>query len=316
MKERTIKIFDVISPFDFDLTARIFLRGDKQIQAYSDGEYFRVLRMGDKLLLASVRSVGTVDDPKLLVKLGSNNEISKDDVTTAKKLISEIFDVTLDLGPFYQTVASDKIMAKIVRKLNGLKICSTPTAYEALVSSIVEQQISLNVALNIERKLIKKFGEKLTLNTGECEYYAFPTPEKLSLASLKQFRACGLSTNKAEYIRGISKLLSSHKLDLEKMKTMDDRTILKDLLGIRGVGVWTAELTMIRGMQKYDTMPADDLGLRRCIAGYYTDGKLVSSEQARAIADKWEPWRGYASFYLIVAEMMGVEAKKKCNRPS
>jgi DNA-3-methyladenine glycosylase II len=314
MKERTIKIFGIISPFDFDLTARIFSHGDKQIQTYYDGEYSRVIRICGKLILASVRSVGTVNEPKLLVKLGSNDEISRGDVAAAKKLISEIFDVKLDLGTFYRTVASDRIMMKIVRKLNGLKICSTQIAFEALVSSIVEQQISLNVALNIERKLIKKFGEKLTLDTGE--YYAFPTPEKLSLASLKQFRACGLSTNKAEYIRGVSKLLSNHELDLEEMKIMDDRTILKELLEIRGVGVWTAELTMIRGMKKYDTMPADDLGLRRCIAGYYTGGKSVSSEQARAIAEKWKPWRGYASFYLIVAEMMGVEAKKKSNTAS
>jgi DNA-3-methyladenine glycosylase II len=305
MKDRRLKILDIVPPFDFDLTARIFSHGDKQIQVYSDGEYSRVLRIGDKLLLASVRSMGTVDAPKLLVKLGSNTEISEDDVTAAKKLISTIFDVRLDLEPFYQAVGSDKIMSKIVKKLNGLKICSTPTAFEALVSSIVEQQISLNVALNIERKLIKKFGEKLTLDTGV--YYAFPKPEKLSVGSLKQFRACGLSTNKVEYIKGISKLLSNCELDLEEMKNMDDGMIFKKLLEIRGVGIWTAELTMVRGMQKYDTMPADDLGLRRCIGGYYTSGKLVSSDEARAIAEKWEPWRGYASFYLIVAEMMGVE---------
>jgi DNA-3-methyladenine glycosylase II len=305
MKDRGLKILDIMAPFDFDLTARIFSDGDKQIQSFSDGEYSRVLIIGDKLLLASVRSMGTVNAPKLLVKLGSNTEISKEDATAAKKLISTIFDVRLDIKPFYKAVVSDRIMSKIVKKLNGLKICSTPTAFEALVSSIVEQQISLNVALNIERKLIKKFGEKLTLDTSE--YFSFPTPAKLSQGSLKQFRACGLSTNKVEYIKGISKLLSNCELDLEEMKNMDDAIILKKLLEIRGVGIWTAELTMVRGMQKYDTMPADDLGLRRCIAGYYAGSKLVSSDEARAVAEKWKPWRGYASFYLIVAEMMSVE---------
>lgn len=197
-------------------------------------------------------------------------------------------------------------MSKIVKKLEGLKICSTPTAFEALVSSIIEQQISLNVALNMERKLIKKFGEMLTLDSDT--YYAFPTPEKLSLASLKQFRACGLSTRKVEYIKRISKLLSNGELDLEEMKSMSEERIFRELLEIRGVGIWTAELTMVRGMQKYDTMPADDLGLRRCVAEYYTGGKLVSSDEARTIAENWKPWRGYASFYLIVAEMIGVEA--------
>jgi DNA-3-methyladenine glycosylase II len=306
MKDRTLKIFDIVPPFDFDLTARIFSHGDEQIQAYSEGEYSRVLGIDDRLMLASVRSTGTVDEPELLVKLGSNTEISKDDVTAAKKSISTIFDVGLDLVPFYRAVASDKTMTKIVEKLNGLKICSTPTAFEALVSSIVEQQISLNVALSLERKLIKKFGEKLVLGTDD--YYAFPTPDKLCLGTLGQFRACGLSKSKAEYIRGISKLLSNRELNLEEMKSMDEEAIIKELLEIRGVGVWTAELTMIRGMQKYDTMPADDLGLRRCVAGYYTGGKPVSGHEARTIAEKWNPWRGYASFYLVAAEMMGVKA--------
>jgi DNA-3-methyladenine glycosylase II len=309
MKCRSLKISDIVPPFDFDLTARIFSRGDKQIQTYSDGDYSRVLRIGDKLLLVSVRSKGTVAEPKLLVKLGSNTEITKENAAAAKKLISTIFDGRFDLKPFYRAVASDEIMSEIVKKLKGLRICSTPTAFEALVSSIIEQQISLNVALNIERKLIKKFGEKLTFDTGE--YYAFPTPEKLSQGSLKQFRACGLSTMKVEYIKGISKLLSKGELDLEEMKSMDEGTILKKLLEIRGVGIWTAELTMVRGMQKYDTMPADDLGLRRCIAGYYTGGKLISSHEARVIAEKWKPWRGHASFYLIVAEMMGIEVLRK-----
>lgn len=308
MKERSLNILNIVSPFDFDLTARIFSHGDKQIQAYSDGEYYRVLRIGDKPLLASVSSNGTVGEPKLLVKLGSNTEISKGDVKAAKKLISTIFDVNLDLKPFYRAVASDGIMSEIVKKLRGLKICSTPTTFEALVSSIVEQQISLTVALSIERKLIKKFGEKLTLDTNE--YYTFPNPEKLSLGSLKQFRACGLTKMKSEYIRGISKLLLKGELNLEEMKRVDEGTIIKKLLEIRGVGTWTAELTMVRGMQKYDTMPADDLGLRRCVAEYYTRGKLVSSHEARVIAEKWKPWRGYASFYLIVAEMMGIEVEE------
>ena len=79
MKDRSLKILDIVPPFDFDLTARIFSHGDKQIQTYSDGEYSRVLRIGDKLLLASVRSVGTVDEPKLSVKLRSGAEISKVD---------------------------------------------------------------------------------------------------------------------------------------------------------------------------------------------------------------------------------------------
>ena len=212
----------------------------------------------------------------------------------------------LDLKPFYRTVTADKVISKLVGRLKGLKAIATPTAFEALVCSILEQQISLNVAFNIERKLIKKFGDALTIDEGI--YYAFPTPERLSLATMKQFRACGLSRRKAEYVKGVSKLLTSGELKLEDMKDMDEKTVFSELCKMRGIGRWTAELTMVRGMHKHDTMPADDLGLRRCIARYYRGGKPVSSDEARAVAEKWKPWRGYASFYLIVASRLGIRA--------
>jgi DNA-3-methyladenine glycosylase II len=306
MKDRSLKILDIVPPFDFDLSARVFSREDKQIQTYSDGEYSRVLRIGDKLLLASIRSMGTVDEPKLLVKLKSDAEISRRDKTVAQKLISTIFDLKLDLKPFYQTVAVDKVMLKLVERLKGLKAVATPTAFEALISSILAQQISLNVAFNMRRKLIKKFGDVLTIDLDK--YYAFPMPERLSIATINEFRACGLSTRKAEYVKGVSKLLASGELKLEDLKSMDEETILRELCKIKGIGRWTAELTMVRGMHKHNVLPADDLGLRRCVAEYYTGGMPVSGDEARAVAEKWKPWRGYASFYLIAAERLGIKA--------
>ncbi len=80
---------------------------------------------------------------------------------------------------------------------------------------------------------------------------------------------------------------------------------MEELSGVRGVGIWTAEMTMIRGMQKLDAMPADDLGLRRIISHYYQD-RRITGEEARKIALGWKGWRGLASFYLILAgEMQG-----------
>ena len=64
---------------------------------------------------------------------------------------------------------------------------------------------------------------------------------------------------------------------------------------------------MIRSMQKWDAFPADDLGLRRVISKYYRDGKSISAEEARKIAEPWKLWKGLVAYYLIVADMLGVE---------
>ena len=81
----------------------------------------------------------------------------------------------------------------------------------------------------------------------------------------------------------------------------------RELDRVRGVGVWTAELTMLRGMQRLEALPADDLGLRRTISHYYCGGKHDYQCEARQIAKGWGKWKGLAAYYLIVAEMLGIE---------
>ena len=158
----------------------------------------------------------------------------------------------------------------------------------------------------MEHRVIKKFGDVLTLD--ENSYYAYPNPDNLVKASVVDLRECGLSQRKAEYVVGLSRQISNGGLDLEKIKGYEDSDrIIKELDEIRGIGVWTAELTMIRSMQKWDAFPADDLGLRRVISKYYRDGKSISAEEARKIAEPWKVWKGLAAYYLIVADMLGVE---------
>jgi DNA-3-methyladenine glycosylase II len=194
----------------------------------------------------------------------------------------------------------------LTQKLRGLKSPTTQTVFEAFVDSIVEQQISLKVANGIENRLIKKFGDALGLE-GEV-YYAYPTPQKLASASTEALRQCGLSFRKAEYIKSGSTLITEGKLDLEKLKNYDSADeIIRELDSVKGVGVWTAELTMLRGMQRLEALPAEDLGLRRVVSHYYCGGTKITGAQARQIARDWGKWKGLAAYYLIVAEMLGIE---------
>jgi DNA-3-methyladenine glycosylase II len=97
-------------------------------------------------------------------------------------------------------------------------------------------------------------------------------------------------------------------LDLEKLKGYEHvEYIIAGLDKVRGVGVWTAELTILRGMQRFEAIPADDLGLRRVISHYYCSDRAISPGEARQIAAKWGKWKGLASFYLIVAGVLDLE---------
>ncbi|MCX8150555.1 MAG: DNA-3-methyladenine glycosylase 2 family protein [Candidatus Bathyarchaeota archaeon] len=295
-----------LPPFSLELSATIFSRGDRQIRFYENGKFTQTIRVGNKLILAVVEAKGDLDNPDLYVQLKASKALSTSEKAEAAKAICNFFNLNLNVSQFYEDVKHDSTMTKITQRLRGLRIPTSPTVYEALIDSIVEQQISIKVAKALEAKIIKKFGVPLTFDE---VYYEYPTPQAIASASIEELRQCGLSQRKAEYILGISQLVKEGKLNLEKFKQYEKaEAIITELDKIRGVGVWTAELTMLRSMNKWDALPADDFGIRRVISHYYCQDKKISSSQAREIAQAWGNWKGLAAFYLIAAETLGITA--------
>jgi DNA-3-methyladenine glycosylase II len=296
---------EAVAPFSFDLTAQIFSSGDKQIRTYSNGQFTQVLKLNGKLTMVKLASAGTVELPKITVELKSNSPITLQDKQKAEEAVKFIFNLDFDLCSFYSEVKNDCTMTQIAQQLYGLKNPTTPTVFEALVDSIVEQQISIKIAHALEERLVKKFGETLTID--DEEYYAYPTPQNIACASFEEIRNCGLSQRKAEYIQEAAKLIVNGKLDLERLKShKNSEEIIAELDEIKGIGIWTAELTMLRGMQKLDALPADDFGIRRVISRYYCLGKPIKAAEALEIAKSWGRWKGLAAFYLIIAEVKDI----------
>ena len=293
------------SPFNFELSVKIFSNGDPQIQRYEKGFYWQLIWLNNKLVLITVRSLGSVDKPELSVSIKPDNELNKKDNVLARKILTSIFNLDFDLKYFYEDMHEDSIMSKLTLKLRGLNNPTTPTFFEAIVSSMIEQQISLKAARSIETKMIKEFGNILQLD-GET-YYSFPTPETLSNLEKEDLREYGLSFRKAEYVIDLSKCIEENKLDLNELKTKSTSEIISELLKIRGIGVWTAELAVIRGLHRLVALPADDIGLRRVVSHYYNNDEPISADELRRIAKGWGRWSGLAAFYLVVADIMSIK---------
>ena len=294
-----------MAPFNFDLTAQIFSNGDPEIRAYTNGVFHQVLKINDNLVLIKVSSSGTVEKPELSVMLNSNIALTMQDKKAAEKIVEFIFNLGFDLNSFYRDVKKDPVMHQISQQLYGLKNPTTPTVFESLVDSIVEQQISIKVAVTIEHRLAKKFGEQLEI--GGKTFFAFPTAQNIAAAGINEVQQVGLSMRKAEYILNAAKLIGDCKLDLERLKSNPNpEHIIAELDEIRGIGVWTAEFTMLRGMQKLDAFPADNFGIRRVISKYYYGGKPIKTGESREVAKLWVSWKGLAAYYLIIAEAKGI----------
>jgi len=270
---------------------------------YQAGIYRQAVMLGRRAALVELRSLGSLDEPLLLARIEPDKGISQG-AAGIEGLVRKLFNIDLDLTPFCQATKADRVLSFLQKSLRGLRSPSTATPFQALILSIVEQQISLKVAWSLQGRMIERFGDPLTWEGRR--YNAFPRAETLAQASREELRACGLSYRKSEYIIEASARVVEG-LDMERLKVLDDQEIIRELRRIRGVGVWTAELTMVRGLQRWDAFPAQDLGLRRAIAHYYHQDRKITAEEARQTALAWKGWRGLAGFYLIVAEQRRIE---------
>jgi DNA-3-methyladenine glycosylase II len=291
-----------LAPFSLELSTQVFSNGAPNVRSYINGVFSQVLQLNDDLVLVKISAKGSPEKPKLAIELKSSQPIATKTQQSALQTIIYILSLDFNLSEFYHEVEKNPILKQITQKLYGFKFPSTPTVFEGLVDAIVEQQISIKVARTIEERLATKFGAKLELD-GET-YYAFPAPQRISSSCISDIRSCGLSNQKAEYIYNVAKLISNGQIDLEAMKKQPDANlIIVELDDIKGIGVWTAELTILRGMQRYDILPADDFGIRRAISNYCCSGKPINAAEARQVAETWGKWKGLMAFYLMSAEV-------------
>ena len=293
------------APFNFDLSANIFSDGDPEIQRYEEGVYWQLINLKRKLILIKIKSSGEVDNPELSVTITPDRDLTKEDISMVRSIVVSIFNLEFNLQNFYDNIVDDKILVTLFKKLRGLNSSTTPTFFEAVVSSIIEQQISLKAAHSIENRMIKKFGDHVKLSNNT--YYIFPNPNKLSKLQLDDLRSCGLSFRKAEYIIDFSKDIINGNINLNDLKNLKTLAVVDKLQKIRGIGIWTAELAVLRGLHRLVSLPADDIGIQRVVSHYYRNNEPVSSDELRKIAEKWGKWSGLAVYYLIVADLMSIK---------
>ena len=304
MQSVSIRINEIKPPFSLGLFMGLYAsyKFPELVDVVRDGKYYRVLYTETlKPTLVIVEEPGTIDDPTLNLTIYSANSLSGEDLNYIRGKIRWMLGLDDDLSAFYAYVEErDPVLSRFIKRLRGLRAPATPTVFEAVVHALVEQQISFNFAGKIKSRLVQKFGQTMEVE-GET-YYAFPTPESLSRTTPQELRTLQLSRRKGEYIVDVASRVASGEFDFEILKYQPHQVVIEEISKLRGLGKWTAEMVMVRGMRKLDAIPADDVALRRLISHYYSNDAKVSNEQARDLAEKrWGQYRGYAAFYLMYA---------------
>jgi DNA-3-methyladenine glycosylase II len=201
----------------------------------------------------------------------------------------------LDLRPFYHLIAPHPIMGPVSRSLNGLKPLRPLSLFEMVVIAITEQQLSLAAAFHIRERLTTRFGTPFEA------LWIFPTPETLADAPLRGLKDCGLSRRKAQYIKGVAQRVAEGSFDLDALAGKSDADARACLMSQRGLGAWSAQYILLRGLGRTDCLPSADVGLRRAAGEYFARGRQLSQEELEQALLPFTPFRGLAAFYLSVA---------------
>jgi len=181
--------------------------------------------------------------------------------------------------------SKDEVLAKLI-DINGFEFnLLKMTPYEALLQSVIYQQLSYRAARATLNKFLKLFQ-------------GYPEPARLISTDDKLLRETGLSSRKILYLKEVASYAISKGLNLEKLEKMKDDEIIKELDSIKGIGLWTIHMLLIFILGRLDVFPASDLGIRKAIKQNYNLSKIPSEKEALTISRRWKPYRSIAALIL------------------
>ncbi|MDD3717543.1 MAG: hypothetical protein PHP28_02630 [Actinomycetota bacterium] len=204
-----------------------------------------------------------------------------------------VLGADLQLETFYRRLRRDKTLRPVVNALVGLKPVRPPDIFQMILIAVSEQQISMRAAQGIRERILSSFGAPAG------RLIAYPRPQDIASLGVDELRRCGLSQRKAEYLIALAGGIAAGDIDTESWEHMPDGELTDLLRGYRGVGEWTAEYILVRGLGREDVVPSTDLGVRRVVSHYLGGGRELSASDVRELLEPWAPWRGLTVFYLL-----------------
>jgi DNA-3-methyladenine glycosylase II len=297
-------------PYSLPLTAERLIRFDSTLECFdSDSQVFsRLIQAGRRTLLLRIEQVGSPARAVLRATLEGRGAAAPDAEQAARDYAARALGTDTPVQPFYRKFRTDPLLGPPIRRLRGLRVAGAATAFESLVTTILAQQVNLSFAYSIREELIRVYGR--SRRVANQTYWRFPEPAGMASATEETLRGFRLSGAKARTIAAVAAAFVDGELDEATLAAADDEDVLECLTRIKGVGRWTAEVVLMRGLARTDAFPAADLGVIKFLAMEVLGREEVASErEMREFAEGWRPHRSLALVYAY-AEM----AERKAQR--
>lgn len=210
--------------------------------------------------------------------------------------IREWFDLDRDILPFYRLLQKHKPLAYMANDFRGLRLIGIPDLFEAIAWSITGQQINLKFAYRLKRRLVEAYGE--AVHFGGETHYIFPEASRLAAADPEDLRAMQFSARKAEYLIIAAKAFAAGQISKEKLRQLPDLAARqKALTDIKGIGIWTANYSLMKSLQEQTSIPYGDAGLLNALLQHGVIRDKNDQASMARFFQQFPGWESYVVFY-------------------
>ena len=288
-----------LPPFRLDLTVwALRRRPDNAVDTWDGRTYRRALELEGRAIEIAAVQAGSSIAPRLTVTL-TGTDLDRRAEEAARAALARLLGLEADLSTFYRLGERDPLLRPLAARFRGLKPPRFPTLFECVINAIACQQLTLTVGIRLLNRLAKAHGT--TPDDGAL--HAFPAPTRLAGLAPETLRPLGFSGAKSRSIIELATGISAGTLDLSAIERLDDREALQALLRLRGVGRWTAEYALLRGLGRLHVFPGDDVGARNNLARWLDVRNPLDYAGVHAAVSRWQPFAGLIYFHLLLANL-------------
>ncbi|MGH9854360.1 MAG: DNA-3-methyladenine glycosylase 2 [Blastocatellia bacterium] len=285
-----------LPPFQLEFTVwALRRRPDNAVDSWDGKVYRRVLALKDQLVEVAVTQLGPPDTPRLQVEI-PGARLTPAAKSTAVTALNRLLGLQIDLSEFYRLAAQNRRLRRLAERFRGLKPPRFPSLFEALVNAIVCQQITLTFGIQILNGLAENCG----VAGNGSDLHAFPRPSDLAGAAPEKLKTLKLSRQKVRAITELSGAVVEGRLDLEGLSALDDEAATTRLRQLWGVGRWTAEYTLLRGLGRLHVFPGDDVGARNNLQRWLGLKTPLDYEDVHRVLAQWRPYAGFIYLHLLL----------------
>ncbi len=291
-----------LAPFRLDLTAWALRRQPhNKIDRWDGRAYTRVFVLDGGPVLVDVAQEGPAARPRLSVRVSGKMQSTEGTKREVRALLGKVLGTSEDLKGFYRLVRKDAQLKDLAKAFIGLTPPRFPSVFEALINAFACQQLSLNVGITLLNRLSEAYGS--SVRGGGDSLHAFPLPEDLVDAKPDELRRLGFSRNKGRAIVALARSVLDGELDLESLERKSDEEAGEALQEIAGVGRWTAEYVLLRGLGRLSVFPGDDVGAQNNLQRFFHLGTRPDYTAIKRIMLRWQPYGGFVYFHFLLEKL-------------